>query len=245
MQFILQAVGDAVILFREQRRYEEADAADIEDSALVVDGLRQGLAGFFCRHFDFRADRDERQIIVDGNGIGQGLAIGHDGNGQTAINGRSHVIGMAFEDRRHGQHIFTGHLTAGQGIADEDAADEGCRTAAQAAGRRDGIDQAQRASFGQRLAVLDGHGLHGLADHVVIEVARQGIGSQAFDFNGNRVFIRFFRKINVIVQSQRNPDGIKAGADVGRRGRDLCVQRFCHFLHLDYTNGIRNLANAR
>ena len=170
MQFILQAVGDAVILFREQRRYEEADAADIEDSALVVDGLRQGLAGFFCRNFDFRADRDERQIIVDGNGIGQGLAIGHDGNGQTAINGRSHVIGMAFEDGSHGQHIFAGHLIACQSIADEDAADESCRTAAQTAGWRDGIDQPQRTALGKGLAVLDGDGLHRLTDHVFIEI---------------------------------------------------------------------------
>ena len=59
VQFILQAVGNAVILFRKQRRYEEADAADVEDSALIVDGLGQGLAGFFRRNFDFRTDCDK------------------------------------------------------------------------------------------------------------------------------------------------------------------------------------------
>ena len=39
MQFILQAIGDAVVLLGEQRRNEEADAADVEDGALVVNGL--------------------------------------------------------------------------------------------------------------------------------------------------------------------------------------------------------------
>ena len=39
VQFILQAIGNAVVLLGEQRRNEEADAADVEDGALVVDGL--------------------------------------------------------------------------------------------------------------------------------------------------------------------------------------------------------------
>ena len=151
---------------------------------------------------------------------------------------------MTFEDRCQGQHFVAAHGTAGQGVTDEDTADEGCRTASETAGRRNGIDQFQRAALRKGLALLDGDGLHSMADHIFVKNLGQLVGSESFNFHGNRVFARFFRKINVIVQVQRNTDGIETGADVSGCCRNLCMQCFCHFLHLNYTNGIFNFANA-
>ena len=110
---------------------------------------------------------------------------------------------MAFQDGRHGQHIFAGHLIARQGIADEDAADEGCRTASQAAGQRNSIDQRSVPPLGRDWRFLMATAFMAWPTMFSSKLRGQGIGSQTFDFDSDRVFIRFFRKINVIVQVQR------------------------------------------
>ena len=114
---------------------------------------------------------------------------------------------MAFQDGRHGQHIFASHLIARQGIADEDAAENGRTGARRAGNEREHLEHAdeQRIRPAQR-----SDGIHARLAAAVIPLDEQEAGAieQQHQGHDGRV-IKVL--VEPIVQRQADEHGRQAG----------------------------------